>query len=117
MLVTNQFPNSWLGHFLQYKLSNACMTKEMCMQRKTTLFCIIVYCMLQGIDGALGFVRRFVRYGKGNKFISRLYDLDLTPTVFSAKKPSVFNLLLSTIQYVSLSWGYRAREGDEITKG
>ena len=58
MLVTNQFPNSWLGHFLQDKLSNAGMAKEMCMQRKATLFCIIVYGMLQGIDGKRMATRR-----------------------------------------------------------
>src|SRR6266566_9807805 len=58
MLVTNQFPNSRLGHFLQDQLSNACMAKEMCMQRKATLFCIIVYGMLQGIDGKRMATRR-----------------------------------------------------------
>ena len=64
-------------------------------------------------DGILGFIRRFVRYGKGNKHISRLYALDLTPRVFRAKKPSVFNWLLSGVQYACLSWGYRTKEGKE----
>src|SRR6266487_2644155 len=64
MLVTNQFPNSWLGHFLQDKLSNAGMAKEMCMQRKATLFRIIVYGMLQGIDGKRMATRRTF---EGNK--------------------------------------------------
>jgi len=58
-------------------------------------------------DGLLGFVRRFVRYGRGNKIISELYSLDLTPRIFQAKHPSVRNWILSRIQYVCLSWGYR----------
>jgi glycosyltransferase involved in cell wall biosynthesis len=58
-------------------------------------------------DGFLGFMKRFIRYGRGNKIISRLYDLDLTPKIFEAKKPLFLNRILSRIQYVCLFWGYR----------
>jgi len=59
--------------------------------------------------GLLSFMHRFVRYGKGNRRIGRLYCLDLTPHVFSAKHPSTFNWLLARLQYLSLAWGYRDR--------
>jgi len=58
-------------------------------------------------DGLVGFIRRFLRYGKGNKIISRLYHVDLTPRIFKAKQPSVFNWIFSLIQYLCLYWGYR----------
>ncbi len=57
-------------------------------------------------DGLLGFIKRFVRYGRGNKIISNLYDLDLMPRVFPAKKLSFVNNLFAKIQYLSLFWGY-----------
>ena len=60
-------------------------------------------------DGLLGFIKRFVRYGRGNKIISTLYGLDLTPKVFSAKRPSLFNDILAKMQYVCLAWGYRTK--------
>lgn len=60
--------------------------------------------------GLPAFISRFVRYGKGNKRISKLYNLDLTPKVFSAKQPSAFNGLLAKIQYISLAWGHRTSE-------
>lgn len=62
-------------------------------------------------DGLFGFIRRFIRYGKGNRRLSQLYSLDFTPCIFSARKPSAFNWLLSKIQYVCLSLGYRTAEG------
>ncbi len=58
-------------------------------------------------DGLVGFVRRFLRYGKGNKIINRLYTLDLTPRIFRAKQPTIFNLIFSRIQYLCLYLGYR----------
>ncbi|MDM3849808.1 MAG: hypothetical protein PT119_07460 [Aphanizomenon gracile PMC627.10] len=33
-------------------------------------------------DGVIGFCRRFIRYGKGNKIISKMYEVDLKPKVF-----------------------------------
>jgi len=67
-------------------------------------------------DGLLGFIRRFVRYGKGNKIISQLYTLDLTPRKFQAKHSSVCDWILSRIQYACLAWGYRNMESDAQEK-
>jgi len=58
-------------------------------------------------DGLVGFVRRFLRYGKGNRIIGQLHSLDLTPRIFQARQPSVFNWIFSHIQYLCLYWGYR----------
>lgn len=60
-------------------------------------------------DGLLGFGRRFLRYGRGNKIVSRLYNIDLTPKIFGAKKPSFVNRVLSKIQYMCLFWGYETQ--------
>lgn len=63
-------------------------------------------------QGGLGaFMRRFVRYGKGNKQVGNLYHLDFTPHVFRAKHPSAFNEFLATLQYLCLCWGYRTGKG------
>lgn len=56
--------------------------------------------------GLIKFCRRFLRYGRGNKIVSKLYRIDLTPRAFNAKSPSLFNTFLSKLQYVYLLWGY-----------
>ena len=61
--------------------------------------------------GLPSFISRFVRYGRGNKRISKLYGLDLTPKIFEARHPSAFNWHLSRIQYMSLAWGYKISKG------
>lgn len=60
--------------------------------------------------GLPSFIGRFIRYGKGNKIISRLYRQDLTPKCFQPEQPSIFNWVLSRIQYICLLWGYRAND-------
>ncbi|MEH2227719.1 glycosyltransferase [Nostoc sp.] len=57
-------------------------------------------------DGILGFVERFSRYGKGNKIISKMYNIDLIPQIFNANQPSFINQFLSKLQYMCLLWGY-----------
>ncbi|PHM11370.1 glycosyltransferase [Nostoc sp. 'Peltigera malacea cyanobiont' DB3992] len=57
-------------------------------------------------DGILGFVRRFSRYGKGNKVISKIYNIDLSPQRFNPNRRSFINQLLSKLQYICLLWGY-----------
>ncbi len=57
--------------------------------------------------GIIGFIKRFIRYGKGNKLVSQLYSIDLTPQPFIPNKPGFINQLLSTLQYVCLIVGYR----------
>jgi glycosyltransferase involved in cell wall biosynthesis len=53
------------------------------------------------------FKERFRRYGKGNRIISELYDLDLTPSLFSPNKHTPLNYILALMQYMSLSKGYK----------
>jgi glycosyltransferase involved in cell wall biosynthesis len=52
------------------------------------------------------FVRRFVRYGRGNRLLSVRYQTDLTPRPFVPRVPTPANRLLATIQFLSLWWGY-----------
>lgn len=59
-------------------------------------------------DGLLDFRERFVRYGFGNKIISKLYDLDLKPKTFKPNKRSSINYILAFLQYVWLSKGYNS---------
>lgn len=60
--------------------------------------------------GLPAFIRRFIRYGKGNRIISQLYKQDLSPKIFQPEQPSIFNWVLSRIQYTCLLRGYRAND-------
>lgn len=68
----------------------------------------IVYHNFEG--GLSAFIRRFIRYGKGNKILSQLYSQDLPPKIFRPAYPSFFNWVLSGIQYASLFLGYRTND-------
>ena len=58
------------------------------------------------------FVKRFVRYGRGNKQLQQYYQYaDLAPRRFSANVPSFPNRMLATLQYASLWWGYHVHLG------
>lgn len=65
----------------------------------------IVYHNFDG--GIINFVKRFIRYGTGNKFLSELYSLDLKPRLFMPNKPSMVNYLLAYFQYICLTVGYK----------
>ena len=56
--------------------------------------------------GLASFVKRFVRYGRGNHLLHCLYHVDLAPRPFAATVPSVRNRLLASLQYAAMSWGY-----------
>lgn len=58
-------------------------------------------------DGLHDFKERFIRYGYGNKIISRLYDLDLKPRTFKPNKRTLINYLLSYLQFIWLTTGYK----------
>ena len=66
-------------------------------------------------DGYLGFVKRFVRYGKGNGLLTNRYGIDLSPQRFIPNKVTLFNRLVASIQYWALSWGYQRTCGDRRT--
>ena len=58
-------------------------------------------------DGLRDFKERFVRYGYGNKIISKLYGLDLKPKAFKPNKPSIINYFLAGLQFIWLTVGYK----------
>lgn len=58
-------------------------------------------------DGLSGFFKRFRRYGIGNRLLSDKYSLNLSPTLFFPNRISIFNILLSLLQYLSMKIGYR----------
>lgn len=54
------------------------------------------------------FIRRFVRYGKGNRLLSQLHGIDLSPKVFRPKQKTFLNGILARLQYLSLVYGYQS---------
>lgn len=65
-------------------------------------------------DGYGGFVRRFVRYGRGNRKLARDYRIDLRPKLFIPTRRNAFNWCAALAQFLCLSWGYwtASRETD-----
>lgn len=59
--------------------------------------------------GLLDFRERFVRYGHGNKIISKLYELDLTPRVFRPNRQTPVNYVLAFMQFIWLTIGYQTK--------
>jgi glycosyltransferase involved in cell wall biosynthesis len=57
-------------------------------------------------DGLMGFMRRFRRYGKGNRLLAEMYSLNIRPRRFKPKKGSFGNSVLAYIQYLSMLWGW-----------
>jgi glycosyltransferase involved in cell wall biosynthesis len=57
-------------------------------------------------DGLLGFVRRFRRYGKGNRMLAEMYGLNMRPRGIKPRKKSFENSILAYVQYLGLLWGY-----------
>lgn len=57
-------------------------------------------------DGYVGFVRRFVRYGRGNRKLARDYRINLRPKPFIPVSRKPFNWCAAVAQFVCLSWGY-----------
>ena len=64
-------------------------------------------------DGFFGFIKRFVRYGIGNRILAEKYGIDLSPHRFVPNQNSVANRILSFVQHRALSWGYNSRHLNE----
>lgn len=60
-------------------------------------------------DGLKGFMRRFKRYGEGNKKIAELYKLDMKPKPFKPVKKTLLHYFLAWIQYYCLYKGYTTK--------
>ena len=58
----------------------------------------------------LAFVRRFVRYGYGNRLLAARYQADLTPRSFVPHHLSLFNRFLASVQWLALWWGYHTAQ-------
>ncbi|MBD3171130.1 glycosyltransferase [Candidatus Bathyarchaeota archaeon] len=58
-------------------------------------------------DGLEGFKKRFYRYGQGNKRISEIYNIDLTPQPFKPKIKTPGNVELASIQHKYITKGYK----------
>ena len=52
------------------------------------------------------FIRRFVRYGRGNRLLAARYNVDLTPHPFIPHSATLLNRLLAIVQFLSMWWGY-----------
>lgn len=57
-------------------------------------------------DGIVGFIKRFRRYGKGNRLLAEMYTLNIKPRRFKPRKRSLVNSILAHIQYLSMLWGW-----------
>jgi len=57
-------------------------------------------------DGLTGFVKRFYRYGKGNRVIEEIYNSNLSPKPFKPNIRNATNELLAKIQWLCLKLGY-----------
>ncbi len=56
------------------------------------------------------FIKRFYRYGKGNKMISNKYNINLCPTIFKPQVMTIGNLFLAALQYLSMLLGYKIQK-------
>ena len=61
-------------------------------------------------DGLLGFIKRFNRYGQGNRLVEELWKTDLKPKLFRPNKRSLLNELYAKFQYLILMIGYLKQE-------
>lgn len=57
-------------------------------------------------DGFIGFCKRFIRYGKGNKIVENLYKTDLSPKLFRPNKKTFINEIFAKLQWIFLKIGY-----------
>lgn len=60
-------------------------------------------------DGMFGFIKRFIRYGKGAKIIEEIHEIDMKPKIFSPNEYNILNNLLSKCQYILLKIGYNIK--------
>lgn len=57
-------------------------------------------------DGLIGFAKRFIRYGVGNRIIEKLYNVKMKPIPFKPNRTTIINNLLARLQFLFLYLGY-----------
>jgi glycosyltransferase involved in cell wall biosynthesis len=67
-------------------------------------------------DGYSGFIRRFVRYGRGNRKLARDYQINLRPKPFIPVRQSIFNWCAAIAQFLCLSWGYWTAPRNDVSR-
>jgi len=58
-------------------------------------------------DGYMGFYKRFIRYGLGNRMVEELWQIDMKPQRFRPNKRTPFNEVAAIFQYLFLLVGYK----------
>lgn len=59
-------------------------------------------------DGLIGFYKRFRRYGKGNRLLEDLWQINMRPRPFMPNEKTVSNIVMALLQYLFLLGGYVA---------
>ena len=57
-------------------------------------------------DGFKGLVKRFIRYGRGNKQLGFFHKLPMFPQFPTFKKQKVSHFIFASIEYLSMIYGY-----------
>ncbi len=60
-------------------------------------------------DGLAGFLKRYVRYGKGNRQLADIYHGDFWPRHFTPNSYSLKNRILAWVAVSAMRYGYRLR--------
>jgi hypothetical protein len=71
----------------------------------------IDYCFASGArhepdDGLRGFLKRFIRYRRGNRQLVKKYGLDLRPRFFMSQQWTAANMLLTITHTCAMRYGY-----------
>jgi GT2 family glycosyltransferase len=61
-------------------------------------------------DGIVGFVQRFIRYGKGNRLLEVVHQSSHKPRPFLPSHRSGFNLVIALAQFALMRYGYHTLE-------
>ncbi|MGA2681825.1 MAG: glycosyltransferase [Candidatus Bathyarchaeia archaeon] len=59
-------------------------------------------------NGLVGFVKRFIRYGSGNRQLAKRYSLAIKPRPFKPANNNFANAMLASLQYLSMLWGWQS---------
>lgn len=70
--------------------------------------------VLHDVDSSiLELIKRFYRYGKGNRLVSHYHGINLSPKTFTPNRKGIINYLLAKVQYLSMLLGFRSLRLDQ----